>query len=56
MARLEWSLTLCCSIAESVRGDIEWVRANPLIRDHLKNGCKGFVLDIKTGEAEPIKA
>jgi carbonic anhydrase len=37
-----------------VRSDLEWVRANPLIRDELKQGFQGFVFDIKTGKVEKV--
>ena len=42
-------------MAASVRGDLERLRANQLIRDELKNNARGFLFDIKTGEAEEIK-
>ncbi|KAL1905115.1 hypothetical protein Sste5344_009166 [Sporothrix stenoceras] len=36
-------------IEASVKGDLEWVRTTPLIREELKKGTQGFVFDIKTG-------
>ncbi|KAK3319119.1 carbonic anhydrase [Apodospora peruviana] len=42
------------NIEESVRGDLEWVRASPFIRDHLKHGTQGFVFDIKTGKVDKV--
>ncbi|KAF7560388.1 hypothetical protein G7046_g3752 [Stylonectria norvegica] len=33
----------------SVKSDLEWVRASPLIREELKPGIQGFMFDIKTG-------
>lgn len=41
-------------MAESVKGDLEWLRANQVIRDELKNTARGFLFDIKTGKAEEI--
>ncbi|CAK7221130.1 hypothetical protein SBRCBS47491_004422 [Sporothrix bragantina] len=41
-----WSNT---DIEASVKGDLEWVRNTPFIRDGLKKGTKGYVFDIKTG-------
>ncbi|KAK0705954.1 carbonic anhydrase [Lasiosphaeria miniovina] len=41
-------------LVESVKGDVAWVRAHPLISDRLKQGCQGFVFDIKTGEIEKV--
>ncbi|KAH7006804.1 carbonic anhydrase [Ilyonectria destructans] len=43
------------NIEESVRGDLEWFRANPLVREELKQGCQGFVYDIKTGELKKVE-
>ncbi|KAF5585742.1 carbonate dehydratase [Fusarium pseudoanthophilum] len=42
-------------MAESVRGDLEWLRKNEVIRDKLKSTARGFLFDIKTGKAEEIK-
>lgn len=39
---------------QSVKGDLEWVRENPMIREELKKGCKGFMFDIKTGEVKQV--
>jgi len=39
---------------ESVKGDLEWVRDNKLIRDQLKKGVQGFVFDIKTGNLDKV--
>ena len=54
--RVQVQLTsgLCCSIVESVKGDVEWVRAHPLIQDKVKEKCQGFVYDIKTGKVEKV--
>ncbi|KAJ9656230.1 hypothetical protein H2198_005081 [Neophaeococcomyces mojaviensis] len=41
-------------IKESVKDDLDWLRENPLIREELKKGCKGFVLDIKTGKVAEV--
>ncbi|KAK5651432.1 hypothetical protein OQA88_12520 [Cercophora sp. LCS_1] len=41
-------------IVESVKGDIEWVRAHPLIRDKVKKGRQGFVFDIESGEVQKV--
>lgn len=40
---------------ESVKTDLEWVRANPLIREGLKKGFQGFIFDIKTGKVEKVE-
>jgi len=42
------------SIVESVKGDLEWVAAHPLIREGLKQGTQGFVFDIKSGKVEKV--
>lgn len=39
---------------ESVKSDLEWVRANPLIRDELKEAFQGFIFDIKSGEVTKV--
>ncbi|CAK7207460.1 hypothetical protein SEUCBS139899_010270 [Sporothrix eucalyptigena] len=41
-----WSNT---DIEASVKGDLEWVRTTPFIREGLKKRTQGFVFDIKTG-------
>ena len=41
-------------IEQSVKDDVAWVKANPMIRDELKKGCQGFVFDIKTGKVEKV--
>ncbi|EXK34564.1 hypothetical protein FOMG_09953 [Fusarium oxysporum f. sp. melonis 26406] len=42
-------------MAGSVKGDLEWLRANQVIREELKETARGFLFDIKTGKAEEIK-
>jgi len=43
-------------MAESVRGDLEWLRdTDELIREELKKTARGFLFDIKTGKLEEIK-
>lgn len=42
-------------MTDSVKVDLEWLRANKVIRDELKNTARGFLYDIKTGKAEEIK-
>jgi carbonic anhydrase len=49
------NLQLPKSMQQSVKDDLEWVRANPLIREDLKKGCKGFMFDIKTGKVENVE-
>lgn len=39
----------------SVKSDLEWIRANPFVREELKKGCHGFLFDIKTGELEKVE-
>ncbi|ERT01698.1 carbonic anhydrase [Sporothrix schenckii 1099-18] len=47
-----WAVT---DIEESVKGDLEWVRTTPFIRDELKKGTQGFVFDIKTGAVTKVE-
>ncbi|KAL6859297.1 carbonic anhydrase [Trichoderma novae-zelandiae] len=42
-------------MGSSVRNDLEWLRANEVIRAGLKDKARGFLFDIKTGKAEEIK-
>ena len=42
------------SLEESVRADVEWAKAHPLIREELKKGIQGFVFDIETGEVRKV--
>lgn len=43
------------SIVESVKDDVEWVKAHPLITDKVKKGCQGFVFDIRSGKVERVE-
>ncbi|KAH7034515.1 uncharacterized protein B0I36DRAFT_284622 [Microdochium trichocladiopsis] len=51
--KIDWGANT--DMAASVKGDLEWLRATPLIRDELKLNARGFLFDIQTGEAEEIK-
>ncbi|KAF5980599.1 carbonate dehydratase [Fusarium coicis] len=51
--KIDWGANT--DMAESVRGDLEWLRKNEVIRDELKSTARGFLFDIKTGKAEEIK-
>lgn len=42
-------------MAASVKGDLEWLRGNKVIREELRTTARGFLFDVKTGEAEEIK-
>lgn len=42
------------SVEESVKEDVEWFRANPLVRDKIKKGCRGYVLDSQTGKVQRV--
>jgi carbonic anhydrase len=42
-------------MAASVKGDLEWLRSNKVIREELRSTARGFLFDIKTGEAREIK-
>ncbi|KAF5256112.1 hypothetical protein FOXYS1_13436 [Fusarium oxysporum] len=42
-------------MAESVKGDLEWLRKNTVIKEELKRTARGFLFDIKAGKAEEIK-
>ncbi|KAM7189017.1 Carbonic anhydrase [Naviculisporaceae sp. PSN 640] len=39
-------------VEESVKEQVEWLRAHPLVRDELGKGVHGFVFDLKTGKVE----
>ncbi|KAM7196553.1 Carbonic anhydrase [Rhypophila sp. PSN 637] len=39
-------------VEQSVKEDVEWLRAHPLLRDELRKGVHGFVFDLKTGKVE----
>ncbi|KAF5650758.1 carbonate dehydratase [Fusarium tjaetaba] len=51
--KIDWGANT--DMADSVRGDLEWLRKNEVIRDELKSTTRGFLFDIKTGEAKEIK-
>ncbi|KAK0707323.1 carbonic anhydrase [Lasiosphaeris hirsuta] len=42
------------NMEESVKTDVEWVHANPLIREELKQGCQGFMFDLVSGKVEKV--
>jgi len=42
------------SLEQSVRDEVEWVRAHPLISEKVKKGVKGFVFDLTTGKVERV--
>ena len=44
------------SLEESVREDIAWVHAQPLIREGLKQATQGYVFDIKSGKVTKVNA
>lgn len=48
-------LTTAHSMVESVKGDLQWVKAHPLIRQQVKDNCQGFVYDIKTGKLDKVE-
>ncbi|KAK3316759.1 carbonic anhydrase [Apodospora peruviana] len=41
-------------VEESVKTDVEWFRTNPLVREELKQGCQGFVLDTQAGKVQRV--
>jgi len=41
-------------LEESVREDLKFLRAQPLIRQEVKDNAKGYVYDIKTGKLNPV--
>ncbi|CCT70680.1 uncharacterized protein FFUJ_06670 [Fusarium fujikuroi IMI 58289] len=51
--KIDWGANT--DMGDSVRGDLEWLRKNQVIRDELKNTARGFLFDIKTGKAEEIR-
>ncbi|SCO47884.1 uncharacterized protein FFMR_08875 [Fusarium fujikuroi] len=51
--QIDWGANT--DMADSVRGDLKWLRKNEVIRNELKSTARGFLFDIKTGKAEEIK-
>ncbi|KAF5654050.1 carbonic anhydrase [Fusarium sp. NRRL 25303] len=51
--QIDWGANT--DMADSVRGDLQWLRKNEVIRDELKSTARGFLFDIKTGKTEEIK-
>ena len=49
-------LTIPFSMADSVKEDLKWLRANEIVRGELRNNARGFLFDIKTGKPQEIKA
>ncbi|KAK0649908.1 carbonic anhydrase [Cercophora newfieldiana] len=49
---IEWGSMV--NVEESVKEDVEWFRANPLVREELKRHCQGFVLDSQTGKVQRV--
>ncbi|KAJ5211052.1 hypothetical protein N7491_010868 [Penicillium cf. griseofulvum] len=41
-------------IEENLKGDLEWVHGNPLLREALKEGTQGFIFDLKSGKVEKV--
>ncbi|KAF7563659.1 hypothetical protein G7046_g474 [Stylonectria norvegica] len=41
-------------LEQSVREDVQLVRASPLVRKELASRTRGFVYDVKTGEVKPV--
>ncbi|KAK5651246.1 hypothetical protein OQA88_12654 [Cercophora sp. LCS_1] len=41
-------------LEESVRQEVEWVRAHSLVSEKLKRGVQGFVFDLQSGKMEKV--
>ncbi|KAF4613432.1 hypothetical protein G7Y89_g15455 [Cudoniella acicularis] len=41
-------------LEESVREDLKFLKASPLIRQEIKDNAKGYVYDIKSGKLNPV--
>jgi carbonic anhydrase len=41
-------------LEQSVRDDVELVRSNELVRKDLREGTRGFVLDVLTGKVRAV--
>ncbi|KAK3370616.1 carbonic anhydrase [Podospora didyma] len=52
--KIDIGLTKDVSPEDTARDNIEWVRAQPVIRDELKKNTRGFVFDIKSGNVKEI--
>ena len=42
------------SAEETARDNIEWARAQPVLREALKKNTRAFVFDIKTGVVDEV--
>jgi hypothetical protein len=42
------------SAEATAKDNVEWVRAQPLLRDELKKNTRAFVFDIKSGHVDEI--
>jgi carbonic anhydrase len=43
-----------CSIEQSVKDDLNWLKSAPLMRKELVDNAKGFVYDIKSGKLHQV--
>jgi carbonic anhydrase len=47
-------MTISWSAEATAKDNVEWVRAQPVLRDELKKNTRAFVFDIKTGKVEEV--
>lgn len=47
-------MAISWSAEATAKDNIEWVRAQSVLRDELKKKTRGFVFDIKTGMIEEV--
>lgn len=45
---------ILCSLPESVREDLKFLKSHPLVRQELRDTAVGYVYDIKTGMLNPV--
>ena len=50
----DWDLSKQNSLVQSVKTEVAWLKGNPVIREELKKGIRGFVFDLKTGKVEEV--
>ena len=43
------------SLEQSVRNDMQWLKVQPLLREDIKAGIRGYVYDIKSGSLSAVE-
>ncbi|KAF2154964.1 carbonic anhydrase [Myriangium duriaei CBS 260.36] len=51
-----WLPTITKSSEESLRSDLEWMKAQPLLRKDLAKCIRGYIYDLKSGEVREVKS